>query len=66
MSQQQISKDLDRLADHVDETLGERRALISESVYHRAIQGLIENEEWRKAAQTVSEWNEWVSPREGS
>lgn len=61
VSQQQISKDLDRIASHVDETLGARRALISEAVFQRAIQGLIEEEEWRDAARTVSEWNEWIT-----
>lgn len=61
VSQQQISKDFDRLADHVDEHLGNDRALVSEAVFQRAIRGLIEDEEWRKAAQTAKDWNEWVA-----
>ena len=61
VSQQQISKDLDRLAEYVDENLGRRRELVTESVYQRCITGLLEEGEYRKAAQTVSEWNEWIT-----
>lgn len=60
VSQQQISKDLDRLAEYVDARLGDRRELVTEAVFHRAIQGLLEEGEYRKAAQTVSDWNEWI------
>lgn len=63
VSQQQISKDLDRIGEYVTETLGERRDLVTESVYHRSIQGLLEEGEYRKAAQTVTEWNEWLRER---
>lgn len=58
VSQQQISKDLDRLAEYIDANLGKRRELITEAVYHRTIRGLLEEGEYRKAAQTVSDWNE--------
>lgn len=61
VTQQQISQDLDRLAEYVDAALGDRRELVTEAVYHRAIQGLLEQEEYRKAAQTVSDWNEWIN-----
>ena len=60
VSQQQISKDLDRLAEYVNASLGDRRELVTEAVYHRAIRGLLEEGEYRKAAQTVSDWNEWI------
>ena len=60
VSQQQISKDLDRLAEYIDASLGDRRELVTEAVYHRAIQGLLEEGEYRKAARTVSDWNEWI------
>lgn len=60
VSQQQISKDLDKLSAHVDETLGDRRALITEAVYHTSIKGLLDEQEYRKAAQTVKDWNEWL------
>ena len=60
VTQQQISKDLDRLAEYVDGTLGARRELITEAVFHRAIQGLLEEGEYRDAARTVKDWNEWI------
>lgn len=62
-SRQNIHNDLDVLADHVEETLGSRRELISEQVFHRAILGLLEQEDYRKAAQTVKDWNEWLDDR---
>lgn len=61
--QQQISKDLDRLGEYTTETLGERRDLVTEAVFHRAIDGLLEEGEWRKAAQTVKDWNDWLVER---
>lgn len=61
VSQQQISKDLDRLAEHISEGLGERRELVTDAVFHRAINGLLEEEEWRDAARTVKEWNDWLT-----
>lgn len=63
VSQQQISKDLDRLAEYAHETLGERRDLVSEAVFHRAMEGLMEEGEYRKAARTVADWNEWLDHR---
>lgn len=64
VSQQQISQDLDRLAEHISANLGARRDLITEAVFHRAIAGLLEKEEYRKAAQTVKDWNDWLIERE--
>lgn len=63
VSQQQISKDLDRLGEYYTENLGERRDLVTEAVFHRSITGLLEEEEWRKAAQTLKDWNEWLRER---
>lgn len=60
VTQQQISKDFDRLAEHTKNALGTRRALISDAVFNRSIEGLLEEGEYRKAAQTVKDWNEWV------
>lgn len=60
VSQQQISSDLDRLGEYVETNLGSRRELTTEAVFHRSIRGLLQNEEYRKAAQTVKDWNEWV------
>lgn len=62
VSQQQISKDLDRLAESVREhvTDPDRRTFTVDAVLQRSIQGLLANEEYRKAAQTALEYEEWV------
>ncbi|EMA44276.1 hypothetical protein [Halococcus saccharolyticus] len=62
-TRQNIHNDLDVLAEHVADNLGDRRELISEHVFHRALNGLLDDEEWRKAAQTVKDWNEWLDDR---
>lgn len=63
VSQAQISKDLGRLAESVREHVvdRDRRAFTVDSVVRRAIQGLLEEEEYRKAAQTAMEWDEWIT-----
>jgi hypothetical protein len=63
VSQQQISKDLDRIAEYVEENLGARHELGIDAVFQRAIQGLLENEEYRKAARTAKDYDEWVAGR---
>jgi len=63
VSQQQISKDLDRLAEHIEASLGNHRDLVTESVYQRAIRGLLSEGEYRKAAMTVKDWNDWLVER---
>lgn len=60
VSQQQISKDFSRLAAHVDEALGTRRALTSRAVFDRCVRGLLDEEEWRDAARTMKDFNEWI------
>jgi len=62
VSQAQISKDLDRLAESVREHVvdRDRRAFTVDSVVRRAIRGLLEDGEYRKAAQTAMEWDEWL------
>ena len=60
VSQSQISKDIKRLGEHVDQELGARRAIATDAVFQRAIQGLLEEGEYRDAARTVKDWNEWV------
>jgi hypothetical protein len=59
-SRQNIYHDLDVLAEYVDETLGDRRVLTTSTVLDRCITGLLENEEYRKAARTQLDFNEWV------
>lgn len=63
VSQQQISRDLDDIADFVSENLGRRRDLVTESVFQRSITALLEQGEYRKAAQTVKDWNDWLTDR---
>ncbi len=65
VSQQQISKDLDRLGEHVRASVDlDRRALVVDSVIQRAIRKMFEEGDYRQAAKTVMEWDEWVG--EGS
>lgn len=64
VSQQQISKDLDRLESYIRENLGERRDLVSLSVYDRAIIELFNEGEPYKAAQVASMREEYLSSRE--
>ena len=62
VSQQQISKDLSRLADHVRERMvdRDRRAFVVESVVRRSLRGMMEDGDWRKAAQTAMEYDDWI------
>jgi len=62
VSQQQISKDLKRIGETIRRSLDEdRRALAVDSVVQRSIRGLLDDEEYYKAAQLALEWDEWVS-----
>ncbi|SDY98083.1 hypothetical protein [Halopenitus persicus] len=63
VSQQQISKDLDRIAEYVGENLGARHELTIDAVFQRSIQGLLEEGEYRKAARTAKDYDEWVTDR---
>jgi hypothetical protein len=57
VSQQQISKDLDRLATYHRAKLDDRDRRIADVdlVLDRCIRGLLEDEEYRKAAKTATE-----------
>lgn len=63
VDQSQISRDLDRLATHVREQFDDRdrRAFVVDKVVTRAIRGLLDDEEYRKAARTAMEWDEWIT-----
>lgn len=63
VSQQQISKDLDRIAEYVEANLGARHELTIDAVFQRSIQGLLEEGEYRKAARTAKDYDEWVTDR---
>ncbi|WP_277543801.1 DeoR/GlpR family DNA-binding transcription regulator [Haloarcula laminariae] len=69
VSQQQISKDLDRLGEHVREnTSGARRALVVDSVLNRSIRGLLNDGKYHKAGKLALEYDDWLtqSAEEGS
>jgi hypothetical protein len=57
---QNINKDMKKLASYVDETLGDRRTLNTQTTVERAIEGLLDEAEWRKAAKTALEYDEWI------
>jgi hypothetical protein len=61
VSQSQIHKDLKRLGeacrDHITDR--DRRALTVESVVNRAVIGLLREENYRKAARTIMEFDDW-------
>lgn len=62
VSQQQISKDLDRLGDYIGDALGERRLLETHSVLTQTIDELLAEDDWRakKAAGKLAlELDEW-------
>lgn len=63
VSQQQISKDLDRLAGYVRDRLEDRnhRALLVDSVVQKAIREMMSEGEYRAAAKTALEFDEFAS-----
>ena len=63
VTQQQVSKDLDRIAESVREYLVDRdhRAFTVDTVVRRAIRGLLDEGEYRKAAQTAMDLDEWIT-----
>ncbi len=63
VSQPMIHKDLDAIAEHVSARIGERHELEIESVFRRSIKGLLNDEEWRKAARTAKDYAEWMDTR---
>lgn len=63
VSQQQISKDLDRLSAYVRDRLEnrDRRGFMVDSVLQRCIREMLDEGEWRQAAKTALEYEEWAS-----
>lgn len=63
VSQQQISKDLDRIAESVHEHVVDRdhRAFTVDSIVQRSIRGMLEDGEYRAAAKTAIEWDQWLT-----
>lgn len=63
VSQPQIHKDINRIAEHAADTLGDGHELEVESVFRRSIRGLLNDEEWRKAAKTAKDYADWINDR---
>jgi len=63
VSQPMIHKDIDAIAGDVEARLGEHHELEIESVFRRSIKGLLEEEEWRKAARTAKDYSDWMADR---
>jgi hypothetical protein len=63
VSQQQISKDLDRIAESVSENLGARHELGIDAVFQRTMVCLLEEGKHRQAARTAKEYSEWLTDR---
>lgn len=59
-TRQNIHHDLEKLAEWAEDTQGDRETLEGEALYWRCIRGLLENGEYRKAAQTLSDYHDWV------
>jgi len=62
VSQQQISKDLNRIGESVRERITDRdrRTLATDAVLRRAVRGLLAEGEYRKAAKTELDRAEWI------
>ncbi|AAM88768.1 hypothetical protein PhiCh1p96 [Natrialba phage PhiCh1] len=59
-SQSNISKDFDRLRDYVHDRVGDDAKVVSELVYNRAIQDLLDEGDAYKAAKVVKMRDEWL------
>lgn len=63
VDQSTISRDLDRLEEFIRERIGKRRDLEVETVFKRAITGLLEQEEYAKAARAAEKYDEFLDRR---
>lgn len=63
VSQQQISKDLDSLDEHIRARLPRRRDLEIGSVLRRAMTGLLEEGEYYQAAKVAETYDEYLDRR---
>jgi hypothetical protein len=63
--QQQISKDLDRIGEAVRDRIASpgRHILMVESTINRSIRGLLNDGDYRDAAKTALEYDEWIQER---
>ena len=63
VSQQQISKDLDRLDEYVRDRLGRRRDLEIGSVLKRCMTGALEEGNWNDARKAATAYDEYLDRR---
>jgi len=63
VSQQQISKDLDRLDEYVRGELGSRRDLEIGSVLQRCMTGALEQGEWNTARKAAESYDSYLDRR---
>lgn len=63
VTQQQISKGLDRIAESIHEHTADRdrRTFTVDAAVQRSIRGLLENKEYRAAGKTTLEWDDWLT-----
>lgn len=63
--QQQISKDLERIGQAVRDRIAspDRHILMVESVLNRSVRGLLNEGEYRDAAKTALEYDDWIQDR---
>jgi hypothetical protein len=53
---------LDRLGGYVRANVDlDRRALVVDSVVQRSLMGMLDDGDYRQAAKTAMEWDEWVA-----
>lgn len=58
-----INRDMDVLSKYIEENLGDRAVSKANLVYEKAVDELMEDEEYREAARVVGEWQEWLADR---
>lgn len=64
VSQGQISQDIDRLRDYINENIDESTVdAITETVYQKSIRELVESGEYKDAVKAVESWNNWLMDR---
>lgn len=64
VSKGQISQDKAALGDYIVRSIDESTVdSVASTVFQTAVKELMENKEYRKAVQTVSDWNEWLASR---
>ena len=64
VSQGQISQDIDRLRDYINENIDESTVdAITETVYQKSIKELVEAGDYKDAVKAVESWNDWLMDR---